>query len=83
MLGVFERVLEGWTWRGTCRGNLQGNLEGTSPTKPHSSIAQLSPNQAPLYFCSNQPRPRPTLILLNSAQIRLHFTIAQLSPNQA
>ena len=82
-VGCICRGLGGGVWRGTCRGNLQGNLEVSSPTKPHSTIAQLSPNQAPLYFCSTQPRPFPTLILLNSAQTKLHSTIAQLSPNQA
>ena len=71
------------TLGGTWRGNLQGNLEGTSPRRPHSTIAQLSPNQAPLFFCSTQPRPCPTPILLNSAQTKLHSTIAQLSPDQA
>ncbi len=58
-------------------------MEVTSPTKPHSTIAQLSTNQAPLNFCSTQPRPCPTLLFLNSAQTKLHSTIAKLRPNQA
>ena len=46
-------------------------LLNSAQIKPHSTIAQLSPNLVSLYYCSTQPTPSPA------------FSIAQLSPGQA
>ena len=58
-------------------------LLNLAQTKHHSTIAQLSPNQAPLYYCSTQFKPSPTLLLLNSAPVPVPVPLLQTSYNLA
>ncbi len=52
-------------------------------TKQQSTIAQLSPNQAPLYYCATQFKSSPTLLWLNSAPVPVPVSLLQTSYNLA